>query len=268
LTRPNIKLVDRIQDFVSAKFDKIALRFLGIIPRLSRNKTELRTTRSSLASLFLQALGTRAPNQTEEDALKMCLRIASDYMESLKQKTQAEILVNLNEEFRKKPDAVNVSRIVREGFNKATTHLNVVLNAESNRCVNTANSLKIQKVGASQGVEDPTVFFVVQIDEKNHEATKRLHLMPDGATPRLWKLSQLSQKYFQKDDMVPSVLGTHPYCRCFLSYLPLGYSFAQNGKVTYKEKGWDEYKYQQENFPPPMTAAAFKAKLKREKGKK
>ena len=268
MTRPPIKLVDRVQDFVSAKFDKIALRFLGIIPRLGRNKTELKTARSSLASLFLQALGTREPNKNEEDALKMCLRIASDYLESLKQKTQAEILVSLNEEFKKNPDATNISRVVREGFNKATSHLGIVLNAESNRCVNTANSLKIQKVAASQGTDDPTVFFVVQKDEKNHEATLRLHLMPDGITPRLWKLSTLNTSYFKKDDMVPSTLGTHPYCRCFLSYLPKGYSFNQNGKVTYKEKDWDEYKYQQENFPPPMTASAFKAKLKREKTKK
>ena len=268
MIRPSIKIVDRIQDFVSAKFDKIALRFLGIIPRLSRNKTELKTARSSLSSLFLQSLGTREPNQNEEDALKMCLRIASDYMEALKQKTQAEILVNLNEEFRKKPNAVNLSRVVREGFNKATSHLNVVLNAESNRCVNTANSLKIQKIAARQGVDDPIVFFVVQKDERNHEATMRLHLMPDGITPRLWKLSQLSQGYFKKEDVIPSILGTHPYCRCFLSYLPKGYSFNEHGKVTYKEKDHDEYSYQQENFPPPMTYQSFKAKLKREKAKK
>jgi hypothetical protein len=264
LTRPNIKLVDRIQDFVSAKFDKIALRFLGIIPRLSRNKTELRTTRSSLASLFLQALGTREPNQTEEDALKMCLRIASDYMESLKQKTQAEILVNLNEEFRKKPDAVNVSRVVREGFNKATNHLNVVLNAESNRCVNTANSLKIQKVAASQGVEDPTVFFNVTIDDVTGPYEFILHLLPDRVTPRLWKMSEITQNYYKNGDQYPSLLGLHPMCRCKITFLPISFGFDEKGRVTYISKGHDEFKAQREKYGLPEVPKKISRKKVRQ----
>lgn len=262
MTRPPIKLVDRVQDFVSNKFDKIALRFLGIIPRLGRNKTELRTARSSLASLFLQALGTREPNKNEEDALKMCLRIASDYIESLKQKTQAEILVNLNEEFKKNPDATNISRVVREGFNKATSHLGVVLNAESNRCVNTANSLKIQKVAASQGVDDPTVFFNVTVDDVTGPYEFILHLLPDKITPRLYKMSEISHNYYKNGDQYPSLLGLHPGCRCILTYLPPSFGFGENGKVTYISKGYDAFKEQREKYGLPDVPKKVSKKKK------
>jgi len=93
----SIKAVEAIEKMVGQKFDKIGLDFLGIIPTITKTKRiTFSTSKNSLTSLFLQALGTRNPNVNEEDTLKVILRIANGYVDSLKERTQARIVQNIN----------------------------------------------------------------------------------------------------------------------------------------------------------------------------
>jgi len=89
----------------------------------------------------------------------------------------------------------------------------------------------IVKTNAVAGVEDPTVFFVVVRDGVLCGECKRLHMLEDGVTPRVWKLSEVGHGYHKKGEQFPKVGGLHPHCRCVLSTLLPGYGFNEGGFV-------------------------------------
>ena len=77
----------------------------------------------------------------------------------------------------------------------------------------------------------------------NCNECKRVHLMPDGITPKVFKLSEVSAQYHKKGENIPSYAGLHPHCRCSLVMLPQNYGF-KKGKISYMTDGYDEYKTQ------------------------
>jgi competence protein ComGC len=252
------KAVSLIEKLVGERFDNISLQFLGLIPKISKQKKIVfSTSKNNLISLFLQALGTRTPNGDEENVLKTMLRVADGYIKALKEKTQSTIINKINANVAENKGNITLKsakKVFRDEMDKAGQHFKLIANAESNKATNTGTALQIQKVGESNGESDPTVFFVVHKDEKNHPDTLRLHLLPDGITPRCWLLSELGQEYHKKGDPNPKVQGTHPYCRCKLTYLPKGFSF-EGGKISWKSLDWDELKHQRENFEMPKNQA-------------
>lgn len=254
----SLKASKAIEEMISQKFDSIAIDFLGIVPKLSKDKRiTFSSSRNSLTSLFLQSLGTRNPNQNEEDTLKVILRIANNYTDSLKERTQSRIVHGIDAYIRErtlKDKEVNtdkIKKIFNEQMDKAKQHFKLIANSESNKATNMGTALQITKVAESKGEKDPVVFFVVQQDERNHPDTLRLHLLPDKKTPRVWKLSELGSEYHKKGDPNPKIQGTHPYCRCKLTYLAEGFGFDENGKVKYISKNWNELGHQREKYEMP-----------------
>jgi hypothetical protein len=231
---------------------------LGLIPKLSREKKVIFTTsRNSLTSLFLQALGSQDPNKSEEDTLKVLLRIANGYADALKERTKSRIIHRidgyLKEQYLSEDQAKSTS--ICDMFNaemdKAKKHFKLIANTESNKAVNTGTALQISKVGKSQGQDDPTVFFIVTIDDVTGPEEFILHLLPDHKTPRVWKLSEIGSEYHKKGDWNPKLPGLHPNCRCKLTDLAKGWGFNEAGYITYKGKDWDEYGYQREKYGLP-----------------
>lgn len=254
----SLKAVEAIERIVSERFDKVGMQFLGLVPAITKTKRIVfSSAKNSLTSLFLQALGTRNPNKNEEETLKVILRIANGYVDALKERTQARIVHDINAYIRdqnskSKPVSLDKTKdIFRKEMDKAGKHFKLIANSESNKTTNVGTALQISKVAESQGVEDPTIFFIVHKDERNHPDTLRLHLLPDGITPRVWRLSELGSEYHKKGDPKPKIQGTHPFCRCKLTYLSKGFGFDSNGRVKYKGKEWNELKYQRDNFEIP-----------------
>ena len=66
-------------------------------------------------------------------------------------------------------------------------------------------------------------------------------MLPDGVTPRVWKLSEVGAGYHKKGDLNPKIAGLHPHCRCCLTSLLNGFGFNSSGMVTYIGKGHDEF---------------------------
>lgn len=246
----SLKLIDKIEEIIGTQFDKIALDFLGIVPKLSKEKKIIFTTaRSSVTSLFLQALGHRKPSQDEEEVLKGLLRIASGYMEALKIRTQTKAVQSANayaqETFSKNrtPAPSKIRKIILEEVDKAHHHLKLIANSESNKAVNTGTAMQIQRVAEDNGDDNPTVFFVVTHDDVTGPYEYILHTLPDRNTPRVWKLKEVQADYFKNGDQYPSLSGLHPNCRCRLTYLPEGFGF-EGGKIKWKGPKWDEFKHQ------------------------
>lgn len=243
---------------VSERFDKISLDFLGLVPKINKNKKIIFSTqKNSLISLFLQALGTRDPNKEEEDTLKVLLRIANGYVDALKERTQARITNNINsyvmdQNSKGKPISLGKTKnIFREEMDKAGKHFKLIANSESNKAANVGTALQISKVGESNGEEDPTVFFIVTVDDVTGPEEFVLHLLPDRKTPRLWKLSEIGSTYHKKGEPNPKLSGLHPNCRCKITYLAKGFGFDEDGKVTWKGLDWDEFAYQREKYGKP-----------------
>ena len=81
-------------------------------------------------------------------------------------------------------------------------------------------------------------------DQHRCDECTRLHMMPDGVTPKVWKLSDVGSGYHKKGQSQPKVGGLHPHCRCMLTHLLSGYGFDASGRVTYIAAGHDEYENQ------------------------
>ena len=256
------KLADFIENFVDNKFNSISLDFLGLIPKLSREKKIVFTTnKSSLTSLFLQALGSRNPNQSEEDTLKTILRISSGYVDMLKEKTKTNILQNVDSYFRNQNLSDNeintnvVQNMINDEIDKAGSHFKMIVNAESQKAINTGTALQIKKVGESQGIADPTVFFIVTVDDVTGPYEFILHLLPDRVTPRVWKLSEIQSGYYKPGDQYPSFSGLHPNCRCKITYLAPNWGFDGSGHIKFKGLDWDEFKEQRAIYALPNVPA-------------
>ena len=71
----------------------------------------------------------------------------------------------------------------------------------------------------------------------------RLHMLPDGVTPKVYRMSELSMNWHKRGEDRPSCNGEHPGCRCSLQQLPPGWGF-KGGYLAFISLDWDEYKDQ------------------------
>lgn len=171
------------------------------------------------------------------------LDIASSYLDALQSRVEAEmmnLIVAADTSSRHdvvEPDADRAGEVL----DKASADLQRIIDTESQRARQIGAVDGISEVAAGLGDDDPTVFFVVVRDDSLCDECRRLHLLPDGRTPRVWKLSQLSADYHRKGGELPSVQGLHPHCRCSQTYLAPGFGFNAAGYVRWVSQGHDEY---------------------------
>lgn len=247
-----------VAKLIRNKFDAISLRILGFIPKVSKEKRiTFSTTRDNIVSLFLQALGSRNPNRLEEQTLKVLLGISSSYIDALRDRTTARVLNDLdayvrNQNMKKEsPSSSEINNIINDQMGKAKNHLKLIANTESNKAVNTGTALNISKIAKDKKEDDPTVFFIVTIDDVTGPEEFVLHLLPDRKTPRVWKLSEIGSEYHKVGDPNPKLPGLHPNCRCKLTYLAKGWGFDAGGKVKYIGPDHDEFASQREKHGLP-----------------
>ena len=72
------------------------------------------------------------------------------------------------------------------------------------------------------------------------------HLLPDGITPRAYKMSEVSGGYLSQQDRKDgkiSLAGQHPHCRCSMYFVPSGYGYKQ-GRFTFIGLNHDEFNHQ------------------------
>jgi hypothetical protein len=237
---------------VEEMFDTIALQLIGDVPQLQNKKRLIISSEPNLglAHLFVQAMKNRVPNAVEKDALKSLLASSYGYIESLKNKTKSHVAERLDGLAReaslqkRKIDRNDVQSVIDEELGKAKSNLEAIAEYESTKLRNLGTMMEITNVSASIEDSDPTVFFVVVRDNVTCKECIRLHLMPDQVTPRLWKLSELTQAYHKRGNESPSAFGLHPHCRCTLTYLTRGFGFDKTGKLKYQEEAYDAYSIQ------------------------
>lgn len=254
----SIKAFEAIERMIKNRFDSISMRFLGLIPQKAKSKQIVfSTSKDNMISLFLQALGSKEPNAIEEQTLKTMMRVASGYMDALRDRSTARIMNDIDshvttQSLKSKPVSIKqIDKIINKEMGKAGHNLKMIVNAESNKAANTGTALQIAKLAEEKKEDDPTVFFIVTIDDVTGPEEFVLHLLPDQKTPRLWKLSELGAGYHKVGEPNPKLPGLHPNCRCKLTYLAKGWGFSEAGKVKFISLEHDEFKHQREKHGLP-----------------
>jgi hypothetical protein len=243
---------ERIYSVIDDLFDNVAAGMVGPVPKLQKKKPFIfgMNHTGSLAHLFVQALGNKHLNYKEQDMLLGILIGAFIYIDILKNKTANNItqkIEALSREYQIDNDMIpenKIDLIIQEELEKAKSGLEVIVASEGTKTRNLGTIMDISKAAAIDGEDDPIIGFAGINNNRTCGECKRLFLMPDGVTPRLWKLSECSMGYFKKGENVPSVLGLHPHCTHLPFNVPKDWGFNKSGSITFIGIGHNELKRQ------------------------
>jgi len=215
----NSKTASKISKIIDQLFDSMAFDFMGFKPGNDR----ISNKQNNLVSIFLSGLGTDNPTAEERDILKTSLQITNAYIDGLRSRTKSRILdrvvsqTNTYKETDAPIDLNNIRSIVGSELSVAGSNFKMAINSEANKIRNLSTAMKIEKIAASKGIEDPYVFWIVTLDDKTaKEPEKTLHLIPGTTTPRVWKLSEIKHEFWKKGMKQTSIYGGHP--NCFLGW--------------------------------------------------
>jgi very-short-patch-repair endonuclease/polyhydroxyalkanoate synthesis regulator phasin len=205
---------------VEKMFDRLAYHLLGNIPKLRDKKMEFfgSQPKFSLAHIFLQAMNNKEPNIFERDVLRSILNSSYGYIEGLRGKTSSDVteavdaLVKEAKTRGEHVTANQVTDIISEHMEKARSHMRLIAEAETTKTRNMGHTMEIVGRTEAQGIEDPTVFFIIVRDGQACSECVKLHMMPDGVTPKTYKMSELSMGYHKRGEDRPSACGEHPHC--------------------------------------------------------
>jgi hypothetical protein len=198
---------------------------------------------TSLPGLYESAVRSSG-GVPKKDSVEALMEIAKSYLDALEARTAAElkhVVVGSSQAAAAdvKPAATDRLDTVME---RAGTELQGIIDSEAQRARAAGNLEGIMHVASRLGDDDPTVFFVVVRDADLCKDCRRLHLMPDDKTPRVYKVSELSADYFnRKTNNQACVNGLHPHCRCSKAYLAQGWGFTAAGFVKFIGPEHDEY---------------------------
>jgi hypothetical protein len=238
--------IGKIHRAVDEVFDRVKVRVLG--PQSVPKRIYVSHAQHySIPGIFGAASKEEGvvPNL---ETLQQLLQVAGGYVDSLRERTKArvvrEVQAALSEAHRGgvETDLPTVlgGRLSRV-WSDTVSGARKIIDAEVQHTKNIGLMEGALKISAAQGVDDPVVFFVVVRDGALCAECKRLHLLEDGAAPRVWKLSEVGSGYHRRGDPNPKVGGLHPHCRCQLTMLSPGYGFSAAGMVQFVGDGHDEW---------------------------
>lgn len=247
-TQLSVGAIKAIEKEIDELFDRAKVRILG--PQSVDKRIYVGFEHEfSLPGIF--AAASRAErNIPNEETIKALLQNVGQYIDAYRFQTKAHVVKSvqsfLSEAAAKgiKTDLETVlGGQLSDVWAKTTSDLKRLVETEASNIRNTGLLEGIVKVNASQEIDDPSIYFVIVRDEHVCDECVRLHMLEDGSTPRVWKLSEVGHGYHKKGQPNPKVGGLHPNCRCTMVTILPGYGF-KGGFVHYIGPGHDEYKAQ------------------------
>jgi hypothetical protein len=177
-----------------------------------------------------------------DQTLANLLEVVQNYIEAYRSVAKAKVLKEVQsflEETERKAIKTDVETVLggrlSEVWRDVSDSVNQMVEAETNTAKNVGC---MEGIAATSGSDDPVVFFVVVRDDILCDECKRLHLMGDGHTPRLYYMSEVGSAYHKKGDHDPKIGGLHPRCRCSLANCPPGWGFDAGGMLEWKGPGY------------------------------
>lgn len=240
-----------VEEAVDELMDKALARFIGHHALDKRIIVGVRPE-LTLPGIFF---GANAEERTrpDEEVLAHLESVAKGYLDAVRAHMKPRVVKAVDSWLK---DAASqgiktTPRTVLQGelaqvYKKVASDLERIVDTESTNASNMGVLDGIERVNRSLGIDDPTVYFVVVRDTSLCEECRRLHLLDNEITPRVWKLSEISHAYHKAGEPTPSIGGLHPHCRCSLMTLMPGYGFGKDGMVKFISPEHDEFKAQRE----------------------
>ena len=184
--------------------------------------------------------------KVDEKLLKRLVTNVGNYVESYREATKVKVTRAVDswlQEAAFKGVKTDVQTVLggelAEVWGKVTSDMKRLVDTEASNARNTGSLDGIIRVNAAHAIDDPVIYFVVVRDSHLCDECKRLHMMPDGITPKLWYLSELGHGYHKKGEHNPKLGGLHPHCRCSIVTLMPGFGFNPTGFVTFIKPDYD-----------------------------
>lgn len=242
--------VRRIESAVDQIFDRAKARYLG---PLSLDKRIYAGFQSELSLPGVFAAASRSEGAVpSHDVMSQLIRGAGNYLDAYRAQAKVETVRRV-QDFLVRATADGVQTDVEtvlggeiaDVWAKTTADVKRLIDTEATNARNLGALDGIVSVNMAEGVEDPVVFFVVVRDDSLCGECKRLHLLEDGVTPRVWRLSSLGNGYHKRGQSNPKISGLHPHCRCSIVTLLPGYGFGDDGMVRFIGPDHNEHVKQQ-----------------------
>lgn len=179
--------------------------------------------------------------EPNEDELKELSEIASNYIDAERLRTLNRILTGL----RSAQSQAEVTKVVKDSIEKATTYIETVTVTESRTVQAFAEKTGIQRVAADLGVDDPNVAFLGRYDGKTCKYCRTMYHTADNlSVPKVYKMSQVRAGYFKPkewDGQTPYFAPLHPHCRHVMTFIPPNFGFDDKGQIKFKDFGYDAH---------------------------
>lgn len=233
---------DLISSQIDDLIDRAKKRFLG--PQSVPKRLYVGYQRDlSLPGIFANAVAEEG-GVPDLEQLAQLLEMAGNYLDAARLRAKSKILNSVRAfvaENETEDWQAKLSTELSQLFGELKYEVRRIVDTESQKVRNIGQLEGIVRVNASLGVKEPVVFFVIVRDGDACAECKRLHMLEDGKTPRVWHLFEIGHGHHKRGDENPKVDGLHPSCRCSLTTLVPGFGFSESGYVTWKGEGHDEF---------------------------
>jgi hypothetical protein len=237
--------IKAIHKAIDILFDRARVRVLGPQSVDKRIYGAGHDEKLSIPGIF-RAASYEEYNKPDIAILHTLMENVGNYIESYRSATKAEVVKKVDTFLAEaatrgiKTDLATVlGGQLADVWKKTTNDMHRLIDTEAQNARAVGALDGIIKVNASQGIEDPVVCWVVVRDGKCCYECMRLHMMPDGITPRLWYLSEVKSGYAKRGDEVPSLSEQHPHGRCSIVTMMPSYGFDAKGFITFKKLGYN-----------------------------
>lgn len=243
------KVIAAIHNAVDGLFNKVKVRYLGagVDDRTGSKKLVITHNPSlTLPALYSDSASDDGAKPKTATAQSL-VDVAKGYLDASQAATRAKIVHAVDSYLRNaqlKGVETNASTVLggqlAELWGTVTTDVKRILESEATKAVNVGSLEGILKINATRGIDDPIVFWLGPNDAETCDECKRIYLMPDKITPKVYKLSEASSKHHRRGENDPKIAGAHPSCRHLMTTILPGYGF-ENGKISFISPDHDEF---------------------------
>jgi hypothetical protein len=222
---------------VDQLFERLKARYFGPDPRkrYALGGKKLTFNHKLTAPTLYEAVGRETNTKSNHDTLAPVLKVAEAYIDAVKEKTKARALNEVTTFVNENPKTDYKTALggkLSEIYGEAHHDIKRIVETETQLIHNVGVLEAAGKVFALKNLKEPIVFWVCVHDSSLCKECARLHLLPDGITPRVWLQSEVGAGYHKRGDPNPKMI-LHPNDRCVMSFLLPGFGFDGSGKITY-----------------------------------
>ena len=253
------RVVGLIHKAVAGVFARARARFLGrawgpktveIFTNPVQHREDL-----SLKGVFDAAARTErlSPNERLRETLE---RVVASYLDAYEHRAKAQTVHAVQStlhDLHAAKQPIDLRTVLggrlAEVMQQATQEVKRLAATELTRAANASVVDAAQRVSGMLGQDEPRLYWSGPNanDVNTCEECKRLYFMPDGVTPKVYKLSEATNAYHKRGDCKPPIAGAHVQCRHSCCAVQPGFGFDASGKLQYIRDGYDVWAEQRKS---------------------